>query len=438
MNTKIVVSGAAALALLLGGYAYHDPIAKTVTGLFKGKQTTATNSDTGGRSGRSSRGRRGRSGRTEPVTLATVVQRAAPEKLLAIGTVQPVATVAVKARVDGQLDQAFFQEGQPVTKGQKLFRLDPRPFEVALRQAQANLARDRAQLEKTKSDFARYGQLLTKGYTSQQQFETVKANNAAQEAIVRADQAAVEAARLQLDYTTIYAPIDGRTGNLLVSVGNLVKANDSNPLVTITQMKPIYVAFSVPERHLGEIRALMAGGTPVPVEVHLAGDTSHVHTGTLSFINNTVDAATGTIQLKATFPNANESLTPGAFVNVALTVKERPDAIVIPSPAVQVGQKGNFVFVAKSNNTVEMRPITIEDSNENFTVVKSGLKPGEKVVTDGQLQLVPGSHIRPRTSGATGGNGNDGAVSAPATAKTARVSSGSGKHRKHKGRGDGT
>lgn len=434
MKTKIVVAGAGALALVLGVYAYHQPIVKTVTGLFGGTQETAAN-QSAGNSG--SRGRRGRGGGAVPVTLAVVAQRPAPEKLLAIGTVQPVATVSVKARVDGQLDKAFFEEGQRVSKGQKLFRIDPRPFEVALRQAEANLARDRAQLEKTKADFARYRQLLAKGYTSQQQYESVKAGNAAQEAIVRADQAAVEAARLQLDYTTIYAPIDGRTGNLLVSVGNLIKANDSNPLVTITQMKPIYVAFSVPEKYLSDIRTLMAGKA-VTVEARLAGDSSHVHDGTLNFINNVVDVATGTIQLKATFPNTDEALTPGAFVNVELTIKERPDAIVIPTPALQVGQKGNFVFVARSDNTVEMRLVTVDSSDENITVVKSGLKPGEKVVTDGQLQLIPGSKIRPRPTKPDKGSVSNGAVSAPAGDQTAAAAHRSDKHRKGKPHGDGS
>ncbi len=427
MNTKIVVSGVAALALLLGVYAYHAPITRTVTGLFKGKQQTATNG-----SGSSSRRKRGSS--TVPVTVALVEQRSAPQELLAIGTVQPVATVSIKARVDGQIDKAFFEEGQPVTKGQKLFRIDPRPFEVALRQAQANLARDRAQAGMAKSDLARYSELLKKGYASQQKYEAVKASDAALAATIRADEAAVEAARLQLDYTTIYAPINGRTGNLLVSVGNLVKANDANPLVTITQMKPIYVAFSVPERHLAEIRGLMAG-KPVEVEAHFPSDTHHVHKGTLSFVNNAVDVTTGTIQLKATFPNEQETLTPGAFVNVALTIKERPDAIVIPTPALQAGQKGNFVFVAKDNNTVEMRPVTVEDSNETFTVVASGLKVGEKVVTDGQLQLVPGSHIRPR---GTGDNGSNGSVAAPAATGTASASEGAGKRRKRDAQGGGT
>jgi multidrug efflux system membrane fusion protein len=396
MNVKLIVSGAVTLGLVLAGYTYRDPIVKTVTGLFKGKDQAQSASS---RSGGARKGRKGRSGGgTVSVSLATVEQRPAPLQLHAIGSVQALATVAIKARVDGQLIEAFFAEGDRVKKGQKLFRIDPRPFNVSLRQAEANLARDRAQFVKTKTDLARYGELVSMGYASQQKYEEVKAANAAAGAVLAADQAAVDQAKLQLEYTTIIAPIDGRTGNLLISVGNLVKANDANPLVTLTQLRPVYVSFSVPEQHLQTLRALITN-QKVPVEARLSGENSMTHNGTLNFINNMVDVGTGTIQLKAIFPNPDESLTPGAFVNLSLTLKERPDAIVVPSAAIQVGQKGHFVFVAKENNTVEMRPVTITDTYVTYTVIAAGLKAGEKVVIDGQLNLVPGSRIRERSAG---------------------------------------
>ncbi len=392
MNVKLIASGAIVLGIVLAGYAYRDPIA----GLFKGKDQTQTTKAGSDANGGGRKGRKGRSGGgTVAVSLAAVETKAAPLQLHAIGSAQALATVSIKARVDGQLIEAFFAEGDRVKKGQKLFRIDPRPFDVSLRQAQANLARDRAQFDKTKTELARYGELVSMGYASRQKYEEVKASNAAAGAVLAADQAAVDQAKLQLEYTTIIAPIDGRSGNLLISVGNLVKANDANPLVTLTQLRPVYVSFSVPEQHLRTLRELMAT-RKVAVEAQLAGENTTIHKGTLSFINNMVDVGTGTIQLKATFPNDDESLTPGAFVNLSLTLKDRPDAMIIPSSAVQVGQKGHFVYVAKSDNTAEMRPITIADTYVSYTVITAGLKTGEKVVIDGQLNLVPGSRIRER------------------------------------------
>ncbi len=392
MNVKIIASGAVVLGLVLAGYAYRDPIA----GLFKGKDQAQT-AKAGAGNGGERKGRKGRrsGGGTVTVSIAPVETRAAPLQLHAIGSVQALATVAIKARVDGQLIESFFAEGDRVKKGQKLFRIDPRPFNVSLRQAQANLDRDHAQFEKTKTELARYAELVGMGYASRQKYEEVKASNAAAGAVLAADQAAVDQAKLQLEYTTIVAPIDGRSGNLLISVGNLVKANDANPLVTLTQLRPVYVSFSVPEQHLRTLRDLMTA-RQVAVEAQLAGENATVHKGTLSFINNMVDVGTGTIQLKATFPNDDESLTPGAFVNVSLTLKDRPNATVIPSSAVQVGQKGHFVYVATDKNTAELRPITIADTYVNYTVVTAGLKTSEKIVTDGQLNLVPGTRIRAR------------------------------------------
>ncbi len=393
MNVKILASGMIALGLVIAGFTYREPVTNSVAGLFAEKKPEQANSGSDRRRGGGRRGRRGDG--NVSVTLASVESRDMPLQLTAIGTVQAMATVAIKARVDGQLIEAFFEEGQRVKKGQKLFRIDPRPFQVTLRQAEANLARDRAQHAKTKHDLARYNKLMALGHASRQKYEEVSTASAAMASVVIAGQAAVDQARLQLGFTTITAPIDGRTGSLLVSVGNLVKANDTQPLVNITQIRPINVVFSVPERHMLPLRRLMAK-KQVAVEAILDEDAPLRQKGVLTFINNMVDAGTGTIQLKARFPNENEVLSPGAFVNVTLNLRERPNAIVIPTSALQVGQNGPFVFIAKKNNKVEMRPIAVAESASKYTVVTSGLKTGEKVVTDGQLQLVPGASIRPR------------------------------------------
>lgn len=432
MNTKVVVTGLAALALVVGTYAYREPLTSAVTGLFKGKTETAarrsasapatassgpasSSTASGGR-----KGRRGSAGGAVTVSVAKAEVRSVPQLLNAIGSVQPIATVGVKTRVDGQLQQSFFQEGQMVKKGQRLFRIDPRPFEVTLRQTQANLARDKAQFEKTKSELARYEELVSMGYASRQKYEDVRASNAAAMAVIAASEAAVDQARLQLDFTTITAPIDGRTGNLLVSVGNQVRANDQTPLVTITQIKPIYVSFSVPERFLLPLKALMAQQT-VPVEAMLTGEVAAKQSGKLTFVNNVVDVATGTIQLKAIFPNEDESLTPGAFVNLSLVIRDRPDAIVVPTGAMQIGQSGTFVWVAREDNTAEVRPVKVDETTQFFTVISSGLKAGETVITDGQINLVPNGRIRIREAangGGTGGTEGSGAAEAPAGAAT--------------------
>lgn len=423
MNVKFVASGAIALGLVMTGYAYREQITNSVSGLFTGKQPEQARS--AGNSGGAGRRRGRRGGVNVPVTLATVENRNMPLQLTAIGTVEAMATVAIKARVDGQLIEAFFEEGQRVKQGQKLFRIDPRPFETTLRQAQANLARDRAQAQKARGDLERYKSLAGKGFASRQKFEEATAASAAMASVVIASQAAVDQAKLQLGFTTITSPIEGRTGSLLVSVGNLVKANDTQPLVSITQIRPINVVFSVPEKHRLTLRRLMAT-KQVAVEAVLDDDTAQPQQGVLAFVNNTVDAGTGTIQLKARFPNENEVLSPGAFVNVALTLKERPNAITIPTPALQVGQNGTFVFVADENNKVEMRPITVANSTSTFTVVSSGLKAGEKVVTDGQLQLVPGASIRPRSAQAENAD--------PPAAGTSTASGSGKKKRKKRGR----
>jgi multidrug efflux system membrane fusion protein len=430
MNVKVVVAGVAALGFVLGAYAFHEPLASLVTGLFKGKQETASVAPRDNNAGRAARkGRRGSGGGAVSVTVATVEMDSTPQRLNAIGTAQAIATVGVKARVDGQLNQAFFEEGQVVKKGQTLFQIDPRPFQVELRQAEANLARDRALYDKTRAELARYKELVDMGYASQQKYEDVKAANAASGAVLAADAAAVDQAKLQLEYTSIKAPIDGRTGSLLVSVGNLVKANDTNPLVVLTQLKPIYATFSVPEQYLLPLKALMAT-RQVQVDTTIGGDSALKHQGILTFINSTVDVTTGTIQLKATFPNDDEALTPGAFVNLSLTIRERPEAILIPTAALQVGQAGSFVWVVGEDNKVAVRPIKVEETTHSHSVVSAGLKPGERVVTDGQLNLVPGASVRARS--ASGGGDSGEGIRAPEAAATSAAAGNGGKKRKKK------
>lgn len=328
-----------------------------------------------------------------PVLVSSVIQKPMPVELRAIGNVQAYSTVVVKSLVEGTLTRAHFKEGQEVKKGDLLFTIDPRPFEVQLRQAEANLARDRAQAENARQQAQRYEKLVQKEYVSQEQYDQLRATAAAYEGTLLADQAAVDQARLQLEYCSIRSPIDGVAGTLLVYPGNLVKVNDpDHPLVTINQVRPIYVAFAVPEKDLPQIRKSQAPG-PLMVEASIPHSPSPPARGRLTFVDNTVNNATGTIQLKALFPNESKALWPGQFVNVVLTLSRQPDAIVVPSQAVQTGQDGPYVFVVKPDRTVESRRIVVDRQQEGETVIGSGLAVGEQVVTDGHLRLAPGSTV---------------------------------------------
>jgi len=331
-----------------------------------------------------------------PVSAAQVVSQPVPITLGTIGTVQARASVAIRSRVDGQLLKAFFTEGQAVRKGEMLFALDPAPLEAQLRQAEAFLARDRAQLENARIEMERYQTLAVKGIATQQKLDETRAAVNALEATIRADLAAVEAARLQLSFTSIASPIEGRTGKLLVDPGNLVKANDV-PLVVINQIRPITVTFSLPERHLPEISRRMREG-PLPVEAKLPNLDLPPAKGTLAFINNAVNVATGTIELKATFENADERLVPGQFVDVVLTVSVLPDALVVPAQAVQTGQNGSYAFVVKPDQTVDMRPIVVRTLDDGRTIAEKGLAAGETVVTEGQMRLTPGAKVSVKTA----------------------------------------
>lgn len=392
------------------------------------------------------------------MTVSSVVTKAVPVQIRANGTVQAVATVTVMSQVDGQISRIHFTEGQDVKRDDPLFTLDQRPFEAALSQAEANLGRDRAQLQQAEAALAqsvaaesqaeanlardmaqlqnanvqvrRYKELIQDGAISSEQYDqvrttalsmdaTIKADQAAVtnakaairsaqattetiRASIKADQAVVENARIQLGYTVIRSPFDGRTGNLLVHIGSAVKARDTNsPLVVINQTHPIYVSFSVPEQSLADIRKYRAAGS-IRVDALIPGQEGTPVRGELVFVNNTVDPSTGTIQLKASFPNSDNRLWPGQFLNVLLTLTTEPNAVVIPSQAIQTGQQGSYVFVVKPDLTAEIRSITPGLALDGDTVVQKGLAPGERVVTEGQIRLVPGTRVDIKSTAPSG------------------------------------
>jgi multidrug efflux system membrane fusion protein len=327
-----------------------------------------------------------------PVTSAAVIQKTVPVQLNAIGNVEAYSTVSVKSQIGGILNHVHFKEGQDVRKGDILFTIDPRPYEAALKQAEANLAKDNAQLENAREEVRRYAELVKKGYVAQQQYDQIRTNAATFEATVNADKAVVENARLQLKYCYIYSPITGRTGNLFANQGNLIKSNADTSMVVINQIQPIYVTFSVPEQYLPEIKRYMAEGK-LKVEAFLSKEDVNPEQGVLTFIDNAVDLATGTIELKGTFANKGKRLWPGQFVSAVLTLTSQPDAIIVPSQSIQTGQKGQYVFVIKNDLTVEDRPVIVGRTLNSETVIDKGLQSGERVVTDGQLRLVPGAKV---------------------------------------------
>ena len=335
-----------------------------------------------------------------PVTVATAQQKNVPVQIRAIGNVQPRSTVAVKALASGQLQRVWFKEGDDVRRGQVLFTIDPRPYQAALAQAQANLARDEANLRNAESEAARYSELVKKDYVTREEYDKFTSAAAAARAVVAADRANIQTAQLQLSYCEIRSPMDGRTGGLQVHPGNLVHESDTTPLVVINQIHPVYVQFSVPESQLREVQSKARGGS-VPVfvtpqsgaEVSPQNGGAALATGSLSFVDNAVDPTTGTIALKATFDNANGALWPGQYVNIAVTLSNRENAVVIPSQAVQSSQKGQYVYVVKSDKGVEMRPITVFQAVDQETIVDRGVAPGETVVTDGQIRLTPKSRV---------------------------------------------
>ena len=327
-----------------------------------------------------------------PVNVGEAVKKDVPVELRAIGNVESVATVEVKAQVGGELIEVNFREGQDVKRGDLLFTIQPKLYAVQLAQAQANLARDTAAAEGARRDAARNSELGTKGAISREQLDQMRTTADAAEAAVKADEALVEIARVRLGYTTIEAAIDGRTGALGVQVGNLIKDNADTPMTTIKQLAPIYVTFAVPEQHLADIRRGLAE-RKLGVTAFDPKNGKGLGEGTLTFIANSVDATTGTITLKATFPNEDRALWPGAFVDVMLHLDTEPGATVVPASAVTLGQRGPQIFVVKEDGTVDLRGVKVGRTVGQEMVIKDGVKPGEKVVTNGQLRLVPGAKV---------------------------------------------
>lgn len=325
-----------------------------------------------------------------PVIVERATRMDVPIELQAVGNVEAFSTVTVKSQVEGELSQAYFKEGEDVKKGDLVFLIDPRPFEAAVKEAQANLARDTAQLNKAQADAVRYEDLYSRGVASEEERDRVRTNFEALKAVVEADKAALETAKLRLSYCYIRSPIDGRLGELKVDVGNIVKEKDTE-IAVINQIKPIYVSFSVPEVNLGLIKSQMSQDAIVVEATPPAS--SKKSEGRLVFINNEVDRQTGTILLKAVFPNDDESLWPGQFVDVRLRLATQRDAVVVPSPAVQLGQQGNFVYLVKDDMTVEAREVVVERSIDGRFAVIKGVEPGEAVVTTGQLRLTPGARV---------------------------------------------
>lgn len=327
-----------------------------------------------------------------PVLVAKVTTQTIPVVISTIGTAQARASVSVRSRVDGQIMESAFTEGQLIQKGEALFRIDPRPFQAKLRQAEANLARDQTSFDKAKSDFERYQSLSDKGFSSQQKYEEARAAMNGFTAMLRADQAAVDLAKLDLEFATIRAPITGRTGSVLVNAGNLVKANDTQPLVVINETDPILASFSVPERHLVEIKQRLTEGK-LTVEATIPDSKLAPIRGEVVFVNNAVDSQTGTIQLKASFANPEGYLTPGQFVRIVIEMASLKDAVVVPERAIQSGQKGSYLFIVDADLKAAPKDVHPGPTVDGFTVVGDDLKPGDIIVTDGQLRLFKGAKV---------------------------------------------
>jgi multidrug efflux system membrane fusion protein len=378
---KRLLLGTLLLLVLAGGYVFRDSLL-SFTGLIGGKAPEQK--------------------AARPAAAQTVIAGVAeilptPIQVSAIGTVQSIATVIIKSRVDGQIADVHFEEGQDVKEGDLLFTLDNRSFQAQLAQAEAVLQRDRAQLERAQLELQRQTELAGRGVASAQKLEDAQMAEKVLQASIRASEAAAENARVNLSYTIIRSPITGRTGSVNLKRGNVVKSNDTTtnavPLVTITQLRPIYVGFTIPERHLPDIRTALADSERLPAVVTMPSHPDKPITGMLTFVDNQVDAATGTIPLKATFANDDIRLWPGQFVNVNLTLGIQAQAVVVPSPTIQIGQNGPYVFVIKDDSTVELRLVRIDRTVGNRTVVASGLNAGERVVVDGQLRLNNGTRV---------------------------------------------
>ena len=324
------------------------------------------------------------------VTVAVAEQQPVPIQITAIGTAQAYRTVEVRSQVNGQIQRVLFRQGDSVKKGQILFQLDKRPFQAALDQAVGTLAKDKANAVDQRAQANRDNALLKAGVIAVQMAQQQEAAAQSAQAAVQADQAAVETARVNLSYTDIKAPIDGRAGAILVNVGNVVQANSTNPLTVINQISPIYVQFSVPEAQLPELQKHKSGTLEVTA---IPPNQTTGPTGKLTFINNAVDTATGTIQLMATFPNRDNVLWPGEFLNVQLQLGVEPNAVVVPAQAVQTSQQGNYVYVVQQNGTASMQPVTSSRDYRGLAVIQKGVQPGTRVVVDGQMRVIPNNPV---------------------------------------------
>jgi len=341
-----------------------------------------------------------------PVSVGSVVEKTVPVQLRAIGNVEAYSTIQVRSQIGGILHRVHFKEGQDVKKGDLLFTIDPRPYEAMIQQAEANLAKDISQMEYAREEAGRYEELVKKGYVAKEQYEQFRTSAIALQATVNADKAVLENARLQLKYCYIYSPINGRTGNLISNEGNLIKANADNAMVVINQVQPIYVNFSVPEQNLSDIKKYMGvGKLMVSAFISKKDDSRNDEVpeeGVLTFVDNTVDPTTGTIKLKGTFENPKKRLWPGQFVDIMVTLTTQPNAVVVPSSAVQTGQNGQYVFVVKKDNMVESRAVAVTRTVGDESVIGKGLNPGETVVTDGQLRLVSGAKVEIKNTSENG------------------------------------
>jgi membrane fusion protein, multidrug efflux system len=330
-----------------------------------------------------------------PVVAGTAATQNVPVYVRGLGTVQAFQTVTMRSRVDGNITKVLFTEGQDVKAGDPLFQIDPRPFQAALEQAQAMKTKDEAQLKGAQLDLQRYQKLLPTGFQTRQQYDQQVATVGQLEGAIAADQAQIDAAQLNLQYTDIRSPIDGRTGARQVDLGNFVQAGQATALVTITQLKPIFVNFTVPQENLTEIRANQARA-PLEVEAYAGDDKTLLSRGKLTLIDNQVDTSTGTIRLKATFDNADERLWPGGFVSARLIVATREQAVVVPAQTVMQGPQGAYLYVIKQGDTVERRTVQVAATENNLAVIEKGLADGERVVVEGQYRLTEGVKVSVR------------------------------------------